>query len=147
VLLKLFLAIADHDYFARNVKLPFEGGDGLHPDYVPWVFIGGSYSGALVSWAMNSVDTFWAGYSSSGVVQAITDWWGYFTPIHENMPRNCSLDVERVIHHVDAVFTFGNKTEQQTLKEIFGMGAVKYLDDVAGVGVLTHERFSSDAGI
>lgn len=140
-LIDVLAAIADFDYFAKNIKLPFNGGDQLHPDITPWVFAGGSYSGALVSWAMNSVDSFWAGYSSSGVVQAITDFWGYFTPIRENMPKNCSADVEKVINHMDTVFTFGKKSDQQALKELFGLGAVTHNDDVTGVGTSCVHEF------
>jgi len=43
-------AIEDFDYFAKNVKLPFPGGDQVGPAKTPWIFIGGSYSGALASW-------------------------------------------------------------------------------------------------
>jgi hypothetical protein len=53
VLKDIVIAIYDLDYFAKNVKLPFKGGDNLHPDTTPWVISGGSYSGALVSWVMN----------------------------------------------------------------------------------------------
>jgi hypothetical protein len=67
-LLTLDQAIGDMDYFAKNAKLPFPGGDQLDPAKVPWILVGGSYSGALTSWVMTQVDTFWAGWSSSGVV-------------------------------------------------------------------------------
>lgn len=43
-------AIEDFDYFAKNVKLPFPGGDQVGPDKAPWIFVGGSYSGALAAW-------------------------------------------------------------------------------------------------
>jgi hypothetical protein len=132
VFLTFHLAIADLDYFAKNVKLPFQGGDKLKPNQVPWVIVGGSYSGALVSWTMTQIDTFWAGYSSSGVVEAITDFWGYFEPIRQQMPKNCSADVQTVISHIDTVFTSGNQSEQQAIKNLFGLGAVKHLDDVSG---------------
>ena len=43
-------AIEDFDYFAKNVKLPFPGGDQVGPATTPWIVVGGSYSGALASW-------------------------------------------------------------------------------------------------
>ena len=43
-------AIDDFDYFARHVTLPFPGGDQIGPDKAPWIFAGGSYSGALAVW-------------------------------------------------------------------------------------------------
>jgi hypothetical protein len=61
------------------------GGDKVTPDVTPWVLVGGSYSGALTSWsayarssdaafadvraAMSQVDSFYAGYASSAVVE------------------------------------------------------------------------------
>lgn len=45
-------AIDDLDYFARNVLLPMPGGDKVKPETTPWVLTGGSYSGALTSFAL-----------------------------------------------------------------------------------------------
>lgn len=45
-------AIADLDYFAKNVVLPMPGGDAVGPTEVPWILVGGSYSGALTSWTI-----------------------------------------------------------------------------------------------
>lgn len=45
-------AIDDLDYFAKNVKLPQPDGDSVAPGKAPWIFVGGSYPGALVSYAM-----------------------------------------------------------------------------------------------
>ncbi|TFL04530.1 serine carboxypeptidase S28-domain-containing protein [Pterulicium gracile] len=126
-------AIDDLDHFARTVHLPMPGGDQVTPDQAPWINIGGSYSGALVSWAMvNKPNLFFAGYSSSGVVQAITDFWRYFEPIRQNMPRNCSSDVQAVIAHVDKVFASKDNAAISALKANWGMEKVTHLDDVAG---------------
>ncbi|KAL1741263.1 serine carboxypeptidase S28-domain-containing protein [Schizophyllum fasciatum] len=115
-------AIDDLVYFAENVKLPMPNGDQLGPDNAPWVLVGGSYSGALTSWTL--VD--------SAVVEAIFDFWAYFEPIRENMPKNCSADVQAVIRHIDDVFTSKNETAIQEVKDSFGLGEMKHLDDVAG---------------
>jgi hypothetical protein len=126
-------AIEDLDYFARNVVLAQDNGDKLGPDYAPWLFFGGSYSGALVSWARHKKpDLFWAGYSSSGVVEAILDFWQYWEPIRQNMPQNCSADVTTVIEYVDEVFSGDNQTAIQALKENWGLGNVSHVDDAAG---------------
>ena len=46
-------AIDDLEYFANNVVLPFPGGGSVKPrTQAPWILVGGSYSGALVSWTM-----------------------------------------------------------------------------------------------
>jgi hypothetical protein len=40
----------------------------------PWIFVSGSYSGALVAWtAATSPGTFWVYHASSALVQAIQD--------------------------------------------------------------------------
>ncbi|KAJ8697118.1 hypothetical protein PTI98_006924 [Pleurotus ostreatus] len=126
-------AIEDIDYFARNVKLPMPGGDQVQPGKAPWIMIGGSYPGALTAYAMVAKpDLFYAGHSSSGVVETILDYWKYFEPIRNHMPRNCSADVQAVIAHVDEVFGGDNTTAIDELKANFGMSGVKHVKDVAG---------------
>ncbi|KAJ3735180.1 peptidase S28 [Lentinula guzmanii] len=126
-------AIDDLEYFANTVVLPMPNGANLSPATAPWVLVGGSYSGALTSWTMvNKPDVFWAGYASSAVVEAILDYWGYFEPIRQFMPANCSADVEAVIAHVDEVFSGNDTTAIQVLKDNWGLGEMTHLDDVAG---------------
>ncbi|TDL29922.1 hypothetical protein BD410DRAFT_759045 [Rickenella mellea] len=132
-LLTLQQAIDDLEYFAKNVKLPMPGGDQVTPDKAPWVLVGGSYSGALTSWTMvNKPGLFWAGYASSAVVEAITDFWEYFDPIRQFMPQNCSADAQAVIAHVDKVFSGSNMTAIDEIKSLFGLSGLSHLDDVAG---------------
>lgn len=130
-------AVEDLAYFAKNVHLPFpeevEDGANVGPEKNPWILVGGSYSGALTSWAkLSHPEVWWAGYASSAVVQAINYYWGYFEPIRQYMPRNCSADVEKVISHMDFTFTFGSKKQKNALKAKFGMPNVTHYDDVAG---------------
>ncbi|KJA16225.1 hypothetical protein HYPSUDRAFT_298283 [Hypholoma sublateritium FD-334 SS-4] len=126
-------AIDDLEYFAKNVNLPMPGGDSVGPDKAPWILVGGSYSGALTSWTMvNKPGLFAAGYASSAVVEAIVDFWRYFEPIRQNMPANCSADIQAVISRVDKTFLSGNATAIQAMKENFGLGNMTHLDDVAG---------------
>ncbi|QRW04214.1 Serine carboxypeptidase S28 [Ceratobasidium sp. AG-Ba] len=126
-------AIEDLAYFANNVHLPMPGGDQVPASKTPWILVGGSYPGALTSWTMVAKPgVFWAGYSSSGVVQAINWFWGAFDVVRQFMPKNCSADVQSVINYVDATFTFGSRQQIQTLKETLGMGNMTHADDVAG---------------
>ncbi|KAJ8469607.1 hypothetical protein ONZ51_g8879 [Trametes cubensis] len=121
------------EYFAKNVDLPMPGGDAVKPGQAPWVLIGGSYSGALTSFTVvNKPNLFQAAYASSAVVESIVDYWGYFQPILEWMPKNCSADVQAVIAHIDSVFTSGNQKEINSIKALFNMSALTHLDDVAG---------------
>ncbi|KAI5357330.1 putative peptidase S28, alpha/Beta hydrolase [Septoria linicola] len=123
-------SIKDMTYFAREVKLPFDKHGDSNAKDVPWVTMGGSYSGALSAWTA-SVDpgTLWAYHASSAPVQAVSDYWGYFLPIQENMPKNCSKDVSLVIDHMDNILTTGSADEQHALKAKFGMQDVEHNDD------------------
>lgn len=61
-----------------------------------------------------------------------SDFWQYFEPIRQSMPKNCSSDVQAVISHIDKVFTFGPKSEITKIKATFGLQNLTHLDDVAG---------------
>jgi hypothetical protein len=76
-LLTLKQAIADFVYFAKTVALPFDTAHFSNADKAPWVFSGGSYSGALAAWTEStSPGTFWAYHASSAPVEAIDDYVG-----------------------------------------------------------------------
>lgn len=116
--------IEDHVYFAQNVVLPQDNGDVVGPDKAPWILVGGSYPGGLVSWTMAAhPDIFWIGYASSAVVQVELDFWQYYEPIRENMPKNCSADVEAVITYIDGVFTGNDTQSQQKIQRMFGFSS------------------------
>ncbi|KAK1225863.1 hypothetical protein PQX77_011191 [Marasmius sp. AFHP31] len=100
-------AIGDLEYFVKNVELPMEVGEGK----VPWILAGCSYMGSLTAWTMAN------------------DFWRYFEPIREYMPKNCSADVQAVITHVDKTIGSNNKAEIQKLKANFGMSDVTNADD------------------
>ncbi|EIW74346.1 peptidase S28 [Coniophora puteana RWD-64-598 SS2] len=125
-------AIDDLAHFAQTVDLPWAGGDAVKPDKTPWVLTGGSYAGALTSWTMvKKPDVFYAGWSSSGVVEAITDYYAYFTPILEHMPKNCSADVQAVVGYLDQLNSTSNATGIQTMQDTFGLGNLTHADDFA----------------
>ncbi|TVY33265.1 putative extracellular serine carboxypeptidase [Lachnellula subtilissima] len=116
-LLTLDQAIADFVYFAKTVALPFDANHSSNADKAPWVFSGGSYSGALSAWTESTAPgTFWAYHASSAPVEAIFDYWQYFAPIQEGMPKNCSKDVSAVIDYMDNVWAHGTDAEKLALK-------------------------------
>jgi len=124
-------AIDDLEYFAYNVKLPMPGGDHVTPAEAPWILIGGSYAGALTSFTkVNKPDVFWAAWASSGVVESIVNYWGYFDIIRSHMPQNCSADIQSVIAYIDDTFNSGNATAIDAIKATFNMTALTHLDDI-----------------
>ncbi|KAF4200396.1 hypothetical protein CNMCM8927_003431 [Aspergillus lentulus] len=130
--LNLEQSIADLVHFAKTVNLPFDKDHSSNADNAPWVMSGGSYSGALAAWTASiAPGTFWAYHASSAPVQAIYDFWQYFVPVVEGMPKNCSKDVNRVVEYIDHVYASGDMERQQEIKEMFGMGALKHFDDFA----------------
>ncbi|KAG6835351.1 hypothetical protein H0H93_002272 [Arthromyces matolae] len=86
---------------------------------------------------VNKPGVFWAGYSSSGVVEAITNFWDYFEPIRLNMPQNCSTDVQSVVSHIDDIFSGTDMAAIQSVKSNFGLGNVTHLDDF-GTALRSH---------
>ncbi|KAI1429081.1 serine carboxypeptidase S28-domain-containing protein [Xylaria sp. FL1777] len=127
-------AIKDNTYFARNFDAPFDATGKSSAKDAPWVFTGGSYPGALAGWIANKdPGTFWAYYGTSGVVQAIGDFWQYFVPVLEATPKNCSSDVNAVINYVDAVLSFGSPKEKTKLKAKFGLADVQDADFASAI--------------
>jgi hypothetical protein len=125
-------SILDTTYFANNVKLPFDTNGTSVPSKAPWVFSGGSYSGALSAWTnAKAPGTFWAYHASSAVVEAIDDFWQYFSPVQQGMAQNCSADVAKVIDYVDSVLKTGSDSDKQSLKAKFGLSGVVHDDDFA----------------
>ncbi|RFU34920.1 hypothetical protein B7463_g1407, partial [Scytalidium lignicola] len=131
-LLTLPQAIADFTYFAKNVDLPFDINHSSNADNAPWVFSGGSYSGSLAAWTESvAPGTFWAYHATSAPVEAVHDFWQYFAPIQENMPQNCSNDMQAIIEYADQILTNGTEEEVYDLKALFGLQDLQHNDDFA----------------
>lgn len=60
-----------------------------------------------------------------------SDYYGYFTPIRDHMPQNCSADVEAVIAHLDGMYAINDTAGIRTLQETFGLGGLAHVDDFA----------------
>ena len=124
-------AIADLTYFAEKAQLPFTDNGSIKSNAidVPWVLMGGSYSGDLAAWTESvAPGTFWAYHASSAPVEAVNDYWGYFKPVQLGMPANCSKDVSLVIDHLDRTFTNGSASEIANLKAMFQMQGLHSTD-------------------
>ncbi|RAL58380.1 hypothetical protein DID88_006060 [Monilinia fructigena] len=78
-------ALMDEVYFARNIVFPGLEDKNLTAPNVAYIGYGGSYAGAFNAFLRKLYpDTFWGTISSSGVVEAIYDYWQYFEPIRNN---------------------------------------------------------------
>ena len=122
-------SIKDNIYFAKNVDPPFDPSGNSAPDKAPWVFSGGSYPGALAGWlAALEPGTFWAYHGTSGVVQAIGDFWQYFQPVMEATPQNCTKDLSNVVDYIDHVLLKGSHKQKQKLKDKFMLGDLEDAD-------------------
>lgn len=65
-------AMSDFTNFAATVVPPFDPQQTSSYTKAPWIFMAGSYPGALAAWTANKQpDVYWAYYSSSAPVQAI----------------------------------------------------------------------------
>lgn len=116
-------SLKDMTYFAKTFVPPFDTTGNSSALAAPWVFVGGSYTGAVAGWlAALEPGTFWAYYGSSAVVQTIGDFWQYYAPVQEASPRNCSADVNAVVNYVDKLLSSGSPKQKQDLKNKFMLG-------------------------
>jgi hypothetical protein len=123
--------IADFVNFAQNAILPFDPTGSSQASKAPWVFIGGSMSGAFVSWTEKLYPGgFWAYWASSATTEGISSW-SYTIPILESMPQNCSRDVALVVDYMDHIGVNGTKEEQTVFQDFFGMKDIEHFDDFA----------------
>ena len=131
-------AMKDLNYFAQNVKFPFDPEGESSPGKAPWVLTGCSYSGALTAWIHHlNPGTFWVYHCSSAVVEVSDALWQYWNIVEEAMPRNCSADVQRVVRYMDRTFKSGNETKIQKLKARFGREMIEdpadFMTGITGV--------------
>ena len=97
-------ALADTAYFAKNVK--FEGLEDVDfsPDKVPWIAYGGSYAGSFVAFLRIAYpDVFFAAISSSGVPEAIWDFWEYYEAARVYGPSVCSETQGKLTDAIDNI--------------------------------------------
>ncbi|KAF7531733.1 hypothetical protein G7054_g8596 [Neopestalotiopsis clavispora] len=131
--LTLDQAVADFTNFAKNVKLPFDTSGATNAPKAPWVWVSGSYGGALAAWIEKlAPGVFWAYHASSAPVQAVYDFWEYWYPIQMGMPQNCSHDYAAIVDYVDDTFLHGSPQDKQSLKEMFAVQDLDHDDDAAG---------------
>ncbi|KAF1352751.1 hypothetical protein EJ07DRAFT_135933 [Lizonia empirigonia] len=118
-------ALAEVDYFARNVKFAGHEDKDLTAPSTPWIVYGGSYAGAQASFLrVTYPETFWGAISSSGVTVAIYDFWQYFEPIRLFGPPDCIKNTQTLIDVIDKHLLGNDTANIQALKTVFGLGKI-----------------------
>lgn len=126
-------ALADMAYFAQNVV--FEGLEdkNLTAPETAYFGYGGSYAGAFVAFLrVQYPDVYYGTISSSGVTEAIYDFWRYYEPVREYGPPDCISTQTKLINVVDKIL-INNTAYTSQLKAAFGMTDITYDDDFAQV--------------
>lgn len=110
-------SLADAAYFARNVVFPGLENENLTSSDAPWIVYGVSYSGGQSAFLRKLYpDVFWGGISSSGVTEAIIDYWRYFEPVRQYGPTDCIWTQQFITDVVDKIFI---DSKNETLKGEF----------------------------
>lgn len=110
-------SLADAAYFARNVVFPGLENENLTSSDAPWIVYGVSYSGGQSAFLRKLYpDVFWGGISSSGVTEAIIDYWRYFEPVRQYGPPDCIWTQQFITDVVDRIFI---DSKNETLKGEF----------------------------
>lgn len=125
--------LADMAYFAKNVKFAGLEDKALNSPDTAWIAWGGSYGGAVVALLRKLYpDVYWGAVSSSGVTQAIYEYWQYYEAARIFAPGDCAVNTQKLTNVVDNILIGKSDTEYvQKLKDAFGLGQVTRSDDFA----------------
>ena len=126
-------ALADQAYFAQHVVFPGLEHLNLTSHNTPYVAYGGSYAGAFVAFLRKLYpDVYWGAIASSGVPEAIYDYWEYYEAARIYAPKDCVAVTQKLTHMVDNILlNKANAPYIQRLKTAFGLGNLTRSDDFA----------------
>lgn len=117
-LLTVEQALADLDAFVGQLVT-----NGTVPAAARWLAVGGSYAGALSSWArLKYPDTFHASWSSSGVVNAVKDFEQFDRDVAAALPADCLGRAHNLSAMIDARLAESAR-ENALTKALFGAPA------------------------
>ncbi|KAK4174195.1 putative serine protease [Triangularia setosa] len=126
-------ALADQAYFAQNVVFPGLEHLNLTSHNVPYIAYGGSYAGSIVAFLRKLYpDVYWGAIASSGVPEAIYDYWEYYEAARIYAPKECVEATQKLTHMIDNVLiNYTDTRYPQRIKTVFGLGNVTRNDDFA----------------
>ncbi|KAJ7173751.1 peptidase S28 [Mycena filopes] len=131
---------------ANNVS---SSSPAIHPDSVPWVWVGGSYPGvrgALLR--QRNPSTIFAAWASSAPVEAQVDMASYYKAAERSLTRNCSADWVAVTKFVDDTLNGSNETLKIDIKfdllkaRLSGPGG-----NTSGASGLTRQRANATSSV
>jgi len=127
-------ALADQAYFAQNIVFPGLESMNLTAPGTPYIAYGGSYAGAFVAFLrIQYPDLYWGSISSSGVTEAIYDFWEYYEAIRNYGPPDCIDTHTKLVNVMDNIFSSGNNDTINQLKSAFNSTSITYNDDFASM--------------
>lgn len=127
-------ALADMAYFAQNIAFPgLEHLDLTAPGGTPYIAYGGSYAGAFVAiLRVLYPELYWGAVSSSGVTEAIVDYWQYYEAARLFGPPAAITATQKLTSVVDNILIGLPGTDYPArLKAAFGLGNITRSDDFA----------------
>lgn len=126
-------ALADQAYFAQNIVFPgLEDQNLTAPGGTPYIAYGGSYAGAFVAFLrIQYPDLYWGSISSSGVTEAIWDFWEYYEALRNYGPPDCVDAHGKIINVIDNILRGGDNQTIDALKGAFNASGFTYNDDFA----------------
>ncbi|KAK4939759.1 hypothetical protein LTR10_020043 [Elasticomyces elasticus] len=127
-------ALADQAYFAQHVVFPGLEHMNLTAPNVPYIVYGGSYAGGFAAFTRKLYPNLYFGaISSSGVTEAVYDYWQYYEPIREYGPPACIAAQTKLINVIDNILMKNDSATVQQLKTGFGLETLTYNDDFANI--------------
>lgn len=112
-------ALADQAYFAANVKFPGKEHMNLTAPGTPYLTYGGSYAGAFVAFMrVQYPNLYWGAISSSGVTEAIYDYWQYYEPVAEYAEPACIKTQQILTNVIDSILMKNDSALTKELKAV-----------------------------
>lgn len=126
-------ALADTAFFARNAVFDGFEDQNLTAPNAPWILYGGSYAGGFAAFSrVLYPDLYWGAISSSGVTEAIVDFWSFYEAMRLYGPKKCISTDQKLVNVLDNIMIGRNDSNlTRKLKGLFGVAELSHDSDFA----------------